>query len=302
MVGGYTVMKENWRWTQWLIIFLSLPGWVLSLFMSETYKKIILERRAKERGIPIPPSHIPHGALPRVNYFLTRTLFRPVAMLFKEPIVGCFSVYVAFNFSILFSFFDAFPVVFAGVYHFNQGETGLSFSGIMVGVAVEFGIYYLIDRLTYHKWLLAKRARGDMTPMAPEHRLYSAMVGSCLIPIGLFWFGWSSTPSIHWICPMIATACFACGNLMVFASCMLYLIDTYGPLLGASAAGANGLLRYLAGSASPLYTEQMYHTLGIGWASSLLAFITVGLMPIPWVLFKFGPAIRARSSYKPTAA
>ena len=76
-----------------------------------------------------------------------------------------------------------------------------------------------------------------------------------------------------------------------------YLLDTYQALIGASALAANGFLRYLLGAAFPLFTLQMYQRLGIGWATSLLAFITVAMMPIPWVLFKFGHSIRARSSY-----
>jgi hypothetical protein len=41
----------------------------------------------------------------------------------------------------------------------------------------------------------------------------------------------------------------------------------------------------------------VYHNLGTGWATSLLAFIAVGLMPVPWVLFKYGVAIRKKSVY-----
>lgn len=63
---------------------------------------------------------------------------------------------------------------------------------------------------------------------------------------------------------------------------------------------ANGLLRYSLGSVFPLFTFQMYETLGIAWATSLLGFIAVAMMPIPFVFFKYGPAIRARSGYKST--
>ena len=76
-----------------------------------------------------------------------------------------------------------------------------------------------------------------------------------------------------------------------------YLLDTYQTLTGASAMAANGLLRYIFGAAFPLFTLQMYEKLGIGWATSLLGLITVALMPLPWVLFKFGQPIRARSMY-----
>lgn len=41
----------------------------------------------------------------------------------------------------------------------------------------------------------------------------------------------------------------------------------------------------------------MYETLGIGWATSLLGFISIAMLPIPFVFFKFGPKIRAKSGY-----
>jgi hypothetical protein len=81
------------------------------------------------------------------------------------------------------------------------------------------------------------------------------------------------------------------------AAVATYLLDTYQALIGASALAANGLLRYLLGAVFPLFTLQMYEGMGIAWATSLLAFVTLALMPIPWVLFKFGHSIRGRSSY-----
>jgi hypothetical protein len=218
-------------------------------------------------------------------------------MLLTEPIVCFFSIYTAFNFSVLFGFFAAFPYVFGGVYHFNLGEGGLSFLGIGIGCVLATSLYVLIDRMTYQKWTYAAQVKGNMTPLDPEHRLYAAMIGSFLLPLGLFWFAWTARAEIHWIVPMIATVPFACGNLLIFCSAVLYLIDTYGPLMGASAMAANGLLRYTLGAVFPLFTLQMYRKLGIGWATSLFGFVTVCLLPIPWVLWKYGPRIRAKSAY-----
>jgi len=42
----------------------------------------------------------------------------------------------------------------------------------------------------------------------------------------------------------------------------------------------------------------VYKALGIDWATSLLGFVSIALLPIPWVLFKFGPKIRAKSKYE----
>ena len=85
--------------------------------------------------------------------------------------------------------------------------------------------------------------------------------------------------------------------LMTLIAVANYLVDTYQAMAAASAMAANGLLRYALGAVFPLFTLQMYQRLGINWATSLLGFITIALMPIPWVLFKFGHSIRGRSKY-----
>ena len=288
-------MNKGWRWSQWCLIFVGLTMYLYSLFQHETYKKIILQRRAKRLGVAPPPSPIAGSALHKAWFFFTVTILRPVKMIFTEPIVAAFSTYTAFNFAMLYAFFAAFPLIFEGTYQFNTGESGLTFLGIGIGNVIAMLTIILIDRLTYRKWTLAARARGDVTPLTPENRLYSAMLGSLLIPVSVFWFAWTARPSIHWICPLIATVPYATGQLLVFNSCIVYLVDSYGPVLGASAAAANGLMRYVAGAAFPLFIQQMYRKLGTGWATSLLAFITLALAPIPWMLFKYGPALRERS-------
>ena len=42
----------------------------------------------------------------------------------------------------------------------------------------------------------------------------------------------------------------------------------------------------------------VYTNLGIHWATSLLGFVALALMPVPWVLFKWGPQIRSKSHYE----
>lgn len=84
---------------------------------------------------------------------------------------------------------------------------------------------------------------------------------------------------------------------MVYRSGALYIMSSYGSLHGASALSANSLLRYAAGGAVPLFTVQMFAGLGIGWACSLLRFVSVALVPVPWVLYRYGERIRAHSRY-----
>ncbi len=254
-VGGFAAQQKGWRWTQWPILFLMVPIYLYSMGMKETYKKIILQDRAKRLDIAPPAQTGPTG-LAAIKFLITVTLFRPVNMIFTEPIVFFFSLYTAFNFSILFAFFEAFPIVFQGVYDFNTGESGLTFLAVGLGCCIAVVTSIVTDRFWYHTEHHKSHREGREGVVAPEHRLYAAMLGSFGLPVGLFWFAWTSRENIHWISPVLATIPFAWGNLSVFTAAALYLVDVYGPLNGASALAANGLMRYLSGAVFPLFTVQ----------------------------------------------
>ena len=64
-------------------------------------------------------------------------------------------------------------------------------------------------------------------PKTAERRIYFACAQSVLLPIGLFWFGWTSYPSIPWIVPTLAVGCAAMGIFSVYLAVFNYLADTY---------------------------------------------------------------------------
>ncbi|KIW08854.1 uncharacterized protein PV09_00779 [Verruconis gallopava] len=294
-LGGFVAQYKTWRWTNWVTLFILVVCYASSLGMQETYKKIILQKRAKRLNIAPPKQALPQG-LVGVKFLLTVTLLRPLTMLFTEPIVAFMSLYNAFTFSILFAFFEAFPMVFGGIYGFSVSQVGLAFLAVAIGVIFAVATAIMLDIKVFQKQFRKAVAEGRAA-VAPEHRLYSAMLGSFGITIGLFWFAWTSRRAVHWIVPIIATIPFAWGNTSIFISAALYLVDVYGPLNGASAMAANGLLRYGMSAVFPLFTVQMYKTLTIPWASSLLGFLSLLMLPIPFVLFRFGPKIREKSRY-----
>jgi hypothetical protein len=115
---------------------------------------------------------------------------------------------------------------------------------------------------------------------------------------GLFWFAWGAREDIHWIFPVLSGVPFGCAVLSIFISSTTYLVDVYQSATSASAIAANGILRYGFGAAFPLFTIQVYQAWGVHWAGSLFAFVSVVLMPVPWVFFWYGKSIRARSSYE----
>lgn len=230
----------------------------------------------------------------QVEFFLTIALIRPVMMLFTEPIVAFICLYMAFSFAMLFCFFASIPYVFEGVYHFNPESTGLIYISIVVGCILGAVTMVLCDVFFYRPQI----PKHPPHQIPPEWRLVPAMIGSLGIPMGVFWFGWTARADIHWASSAVAIMPFAWGNICLFISTMQYIVDTYHGTTVASAAAAASLARYGLAGAFPLFTIQMYQHLGIGWASSLLGFIAVALLPVPWVLFKFGKRIRAKSKYE----
>ena len=88
---------------------------------------------------------------------------------------------------------------------------------IAIGIGVAFGglTGILVDRHIYQKKHREAVAAGKRFA-DPEHRLYSAMLGSWGIMIGLFWFGWCADKGVHWAPTLLGAILFAWGNLCVF--------------------------------------------------------------------------------------
>ncbi|KAJ5085964.1 hypothetical protein N7532_010735 [Penicillium argentinense] len=285
VIGSFIVNRKGWRWTQWTMIFFSIFTIITTLFSKETFHPAIKRRMAKTSGRSLPPSP---PLASKLRLFMTIALLRPIQMLLSEPIVASICLYVACEFATLFSFFAAFPLVFQGVYGFGIEESGLVFLSIVVGCLLGALTVLLCDIFLYR----SKSAKFAGQHVPPEYRLYPAMIGSVGLPIGLFWFGWTAKVGISWAVPVVAIMLFAWGNLCVFVSTTQYIVDTYHGLTVASAMSANSLARYGLAAAFPLFTIQMYTRLGIGWASSLLGFIAVALLPVPWLFFLTGKKLR----------
>jgi MFS transporter, DHA1 family, multidrug resistance protein len=94
--------------------------------------------------------------------------------------------------------------------------------------------------------------------------------------------------------PIIGTAWFSIGAFLLFNAVLNYLGDAY-PAYAASVLAGNDLIRSGFGAGFPLFANAMYKKLGVGWASSLLGFLSVAFIPIPFLLYKYGAALRKRS-------
>lgn len=184
-----------------------------------------------------------------------------------------------------------FTFVFQDRYGFDTGTAGLSFIGSGVGTLA--GLVYcarLSDRVVKQK--IAKKQEPQ-----PEDRLplFLVLPGSLSIPAGLFIYGWSAHYQIHWIVPQIGTVLTSLGMIIIVMCVQTYLVDCY-TVHAASAIAASTVLRSLAGALLPLCGLQVYDALGLGWGNSMLAFLALGMAPIPVLFGIFGERIRARKA------
>lgn len=80
IVGGFAAQYKGWRWTQWCILFIALAVFISALPMKETYKKVILKRRSKARGVA--PTAPADGA--SIKKTVIQNFLRPMHMLVTE--------------------------------------------------------------------------------------------------------------------------------------------------------------------------------------------------------------------------
>ncbi|KAI1815490.1 major facilitator superfamily domain-containing protein [Poronia punctata] len=291
VLGVFLVDRKGWRWTQYTLVFFSAFSLILVALGTESYHAIIQRRKAKKAGTEL-PSLKPLAVT--LGEFGTTGILRPVHMMFTEPIVGFLCLYVSFTFGVLFNFFGALFYVFGSVYHFTLVQSGLVFLAIAVGCLIGFFTIKLCDALFYQPQV--RRFPPHQVP--PEYRLLPGMIGSIMLPISIFLFAWAARPSVNPAVPIIAIVIFGAGNINLFISALQYIGDVYHRTNVASATSANSLARYTLAAVFPLFSLQMYRNLGVAWASSLLGFISILLLPVPWLLFKFGKTVRSKSKYQ----
>ncbi|KJZ72450.1 hypothetical protein HIM_08119 [Hirsutella minnesotensis 3608] len=300
VIGGFIGMTAGWRWVMGFLAIFSGALWVIGgLCIPETYSPVLLRRRAAKLSQMTGRCYVSAADHAQEKVTLGESikaaLLRPWILLFREPIVLLLSIFMAIIYGTLYMLFAAFPIVYQKGRGWNQGVAGLAFLGIMVGMFL--AIAYTIP--SNKRYIRIEQKHGGFAP--PEARLPAAMIGSIALPVGLFWFAWTNSSSIHWLVSIAAGVPFGFGMVLVFLSIMNYLIDAY-TIFAASVLAANSLLRSLFGASFPLFTGYMYDALGIHWASSIPAFLALACVPFPFLFYKYGPAIRERCKFAAQSA
>ena len=268
---------------------------VCFVFFRETHTPTLLKQKAKQLRKNTRDSNVRTrlnlGQSP--SQLFKTAIVRPTKMLIFSPIVFILALHVSTFYSYLYFLFTTFTPVFEDQYGFSTGAAGLAYLGLGVGLVLGVVAVGAVS----DKHTKKQTARGENAE--PEDRLPPVALGGILVPVGFFWYGWSTESHVHWIVPIIGTALIGFGATLAFLPVQIYLIDVF-TIYAASAIATNTVVRNLFGATLPLASRQLYVTLGLGWGNSLLAFIALAFSPVPFLLIRYGKRIRTNPRFQPS--
>ncbi|WVW85397.1 hypothetical protein I302_107435 [Kwoniella bestiolae CBS 10118] len=298
VAGAIQVTGTNWRWVYWILtIFAGVCLAVIVVLVPETYAPKILAQKAKRMRKDTQEERW-YAPLERADHRWKSRLYdilaKPFVILALEPMLLAVTMYMSFVYGVVYLLFEAYPFVFVINHGFNNLQNGLCFLGFFTGGVICVILFMTVIEPRFQR----HAAKVAPLPPKPEKRLELCVISGWSLVIAMFWFGWTSYSSIHWISPVIAGTLIGVGTLGMFVSLFNYIIDVYLWSAASALAGAT-IVRSLFGAAFPLFATQMYEKLGTQWASSLLGFLALLMAPIPIVLMIFGPKLRAKSKFSP---
>jgi len=265
MVCGFIAQNTTWRWIFYVqAISCGIMVALICVVFKETRGSVLLSRKARclnkwyeareaagYYGFEVPNDTKRGSATSQrlrwkvrsdeervsLSKMIGISLYRPFHLLFTEPVVFWFSLWVAFSWAVLYLTLAAIPLVFQSNHGFSLQQANAVFASM--GIAS-----ILSTVLSIYQERIAKR-NGKLVD-TPEGRLYFACIESACMPIGLFMFGWTSFSAVPWIVPAIAIGIATVGIFSIYLATFNYLADTYHRY-ASSALAAQSFCRNMLG-------------------------------------------------------
>lgn len=293
IASGWINANPNlgWRWTEWITLIISAFAFLVALvFLPETHLPTLLDWKAKHlrqlTGDTRYKSH--HAESASFLHTVKKTLPQPLEFFCHEPVVAVLGAYLVLVYILLFTFQSGFDYIFKDVYAFTPGLQGSSFGAIAAGAT-----FFAIMAPAQYLWMRRQTNDGKVEP---ELRLWPSIIAAPLLPISLFWLGWTDRASISvW---SVLGACFVFGFVLmaIYVSSYEYIIDSYGEHSSIALASIT-MVRYVVAGGMVLASRPLFEGIGVQWTMTLLGCIAAVLVPAPLVFWWYGPKLRDKSKY-----
>jgi MFS family permease len=290
--SGFIDETIGWRWIEGIQGLANIPLIILvAIFLQETRGGAIIGKRAAMLRDKTGDEHYKakeEVEAPNLKKMLHNSSIKAVHMLSTEPVVFAFGLWIGFAWFVTFLFLSVIPITFEDKRGWSEGIAGLPYISLCVGTTIGFAANFFQIR----KYKAISEAQDRR--IVPESRLYGAMFGAIWLPIGLFIYSFTQYAYLSWVGPTVALAPIAVGIFFIFESTYSFTSDCYGENSSSAIAG-QGLLRNTLGGVAPLFASQFFRNVGNQFAGLILALAASALALIPFLFFKKGKQIRARS-------
>ncbi|WPG98671.1 Hypothetical protein R9X50_00146400 [Acrodontium crateriforme] len=192
LVSGFVAQNLNWRWIFYIQVITSgVLIIVIAICFQETRGSVLLSRKAKTLNkwyeqleaegyygvlMSIDSKDETRKAPQRIRWkvksdeerasigtMIVTSLYRPFHLLFTEPVVFWFSLWISFSWGVLYLLLIAIPLVFDTIYGFDTERSNALFAGVSISAAIITAISIMQDRLARLNRLPQSQARSFTT-------------------------------------------------------------------------------------------------------------------------------------------
>lgn len=276
------------RWPFYLASIIVAVTGMLMYFIRESHSSLLLEHTVAAIRF-----HRPDLILRTAPVAPRPSIVQPLILLVTRPSIFLLSLAHAFSTALLYLFAVAFPLIYTH-YEWNRQKTTLIFLFIALGLFFST-LTRVHDRHAIRKNRLAKHR------LTPEKALFGLAIGAPALAMGLWWFAWTIpgplVKTLSW--PASALSLILAGYGINEHTTVLtrYVLNPHSHSQSrnsnnnnnnnhdaSSAFAALLTLRALLSALFPLFTTQMFETLGANTAGSVLAAIATASCLLPFFL------------------
>ncbi|RPD65656.1 MFS general substrate transporter [Lentinus tigrinus ALCF2SS1-7] len=305
MFGSFLAQKGlGWRGTCWLLSMITgLCTVLVVLTLRESYRPQRAAVDEPEDGTPISlknaadsEQHTYSSLGPATPAMAAPARFwhviaQPYLLLFHEPILVISSMYLAIIGASASIFVRAWAMTLVGHVPVVQLLGGMATSiGGLAGVIIH-------NWIIYPRFYLPKAAAVAPERVQPEVRLTLAIWAAPLFAGCLFWCGWTLSPDINVVAPIIGSSLLGLSAMWVMQTMYNYIIDIYEGTVATVMAWCT-VLMYTFITIFTVHSAEVFGTLGVRWILTLVG--SGGGMHayhelIPRGVDRYGPFLRAKS-------
>lgn len=121
----------------------------------------------------------------KLGLTLCLAIIQPLHMVLVEPLVFSTSLASSFALSVVFFFYEGFPLTYATAYHLPPYQTSLAYLSMFIGsLFAFFANLFTYEVLSPTMNVGTERSRHLINP---DRLLYPVIAGGIFMPLGLFW-------------------------------------------------------------------------------------------------------------------